>query len=99
MPTPKNTARRRNLQHIGNQIASLVNNPDCPHLVSEGIRAFFCEIGSVVPLWHPKIAPLIFSLLVEAAEEEGVDIREPNYVGQDIAAHPQDYAGSDARAN
>lgn len=91
MPKVKSTTRRQNLQQIGNQLASLVNNPDCPHEVAEGIKTFFCEIGSVVPLWHASIAPVVFPLLVQAAEADGIDIREPNMVGQDIANNPQVY--------
>lgn len=80
----KDSTRKRNLQRIARQLASLVENPDLPHGVEEGIKDYLCELGSVVPLWNPRILRAVYPILVEEAAKEGVDITQPNLVGQNI---------------
>lgn len=86
MPKVKSTTRRQNLQQIGNQLASLIENPDTPHHVEDGIKEMLCEIASVVPVWTPAILRAIYPILVEEAEKLGVDLQQPNYIGQEIEA-------------
>lgn len=83
MPRPKNTiTRRQNLQKLGNQLANLLENPDLPHLVEEGILEYLCELGGVAPMSNPRILRAIYRLAVEEAEKRGVDVTEPGITSQ-----------------
>lgn len=99
MPDKPTTNRRQNLYRLGQQLADLLENPEIPHEVEEGIREMLCELGSVAPLTTPTILRAIYPLLVEEAERRGVNLQEPNYVGQDIAANPREYEGSAETVN
>lgn len=91
MPDKPTTNRRQNLYRLGQQLADLLENPEIPHEVAEGISEMLCELGSVAPLTTPTILRAVYPLLVEEAERRGVNLQKPNYIGQEIAANPQEY--------
>ena len=89
---PKTTTdRRENLFRLGQQLSDLLENPEIPHQVEDGIKEMLCELGSVVPLWTPRVLKAIYPLLVEEAEKGGINLQEPNYVGQHIEKNPREY--------
>lgn len=83
--------KREHLRQIGEQLALLEENPHTPAQVTEGIHEHLCQLGSVIPLWHPRVLRSVYWILCEEAQKAGIVLTDDNYVGQHVENNPQEY--------